>query len=197
MDEEKKLDEAALKVRTPEEIRTTVITDFGFDETADKDRIDKIVAKEIEGDKKLSGAIGAKIKHRTRAEELEKAGGVKQKEPENKENKSETMSSTDLYALMNAKVAEEDISIVREYSELKKIPIADALKATVVITMLGEAVEARRVAAATHTGGARRGSQAPSGNEILAQAKGGQVPDDDAGMDALVDARMGSKKARK
>lgn len=53
-----------------EEVRTKVIAEFGFDEVDDKERIDKLVAKELEHHKKLGSAIGQKIKHRTEAETL-------------------------------------------------------------------------------------------------------------------------------
>lgn len=70
--EELAAEQAALSETKEEEIRAKVIEEFGFNETDDAERIDKLVAKEVEQSKKLSAAIGQKIKHRTEAEELRK-----------------------------------------------------------------------------------------------------------------------------
>lgn len=70
--EELAAEQAALEVKKEDEIRAGIITEFGFDEVDDQERIDKLVAKEVEHSKKLSSAIGQKIKHRTEADELRK-----------------------------------------------------------------------------------------------------------------------------
>ena len=82
--EEAKLEQDALAEAKVEEIRASVITEFGFDEETDKDRIDKLVNKEIDNRKKLSSAIGQKIKYRTEAQEL----GKKVVAPAAQENKT-------------------------------------------------------------------------------------------------------------
>lgn len=61
--------EAAKAVQV-EEVRAKVISDFGFDEIDDAERIEKLVTKEVEHRQKLSEAIGQKIKYRTEAETL-------------------------------------------------------------------------------------------------------------------------------
>ncbi len=48
-----------------EEVRAKVITEYGFDEVDDLERINKVVAKEMDSRKKLFAAIGQKIKYRT------------------------------------------------------------------------------------------------------------------------------------
>ena len=53
-----------------EEVRANVIAEYGFNEVDDAERIDKLVAKEVDNRKKLSQAIGQKIKHRDAANEL-------------------------------------------------------------------------------------------------------------------------------
>lgn len=68
--EEHVAEQAALAEKKEEEVRAAIITEFGFDEVDDAERIDKLVTKEIESHKKLSSAIGQKIKHRTEAEAL-------------------------------------------------------------------------------------------------------------------------------
>ena len=47
-----------------DDIRTQVISEYGFDEEIDKERIDKLVQKEISYKKSLSTAIGQKRKYR-------------------------------------------------------------------------------------------------------------------------------------
>ena len=55
-----------------EEVRENIISEYGFDETDDSDKIDKLVGKEMDNAKKLSSAIGQKIKQREKVAELEK-----------------------------------------------------------------------------------------------------------------------------
>ncbi len=65
--EELAAEQAALQEGKQEDIRANIIAEFGFDETADAERIEKLVNKELENSKKLSSAIGQKIKWRTEA----------------------------------------------------------------------------------------------------------------------------------
>ena len=68
--------EEQAKLPQEEDVRENIITEFGFDEDTDSDRIDRLVEKEMDNSKKLSDAIGQKIKHRDRVKELE-GNGVK------------------------------------------------------------------------------------------------------------------------
>ena len=65
--EELAAEQAALQEGKVEEIRASIIEEFGFDETADAERIEKLVTREVEQSKKLSSAIAQKIKWRTEA----------------------------------------------------------------------------------------------------------------------------------
>lgn len=96
---------------------------------------------------------------KTRAEKAEQA--LKEKAA-----KEGDMSSTDLYALMEAKVPKDDIEEVREYAALKKITVAEALNSSIVKTILAEKAENRKTAAATTTRSTRT-TQAKDGNSIL------------------------------
>lgn len=197
-EQEKAAEQAALVVAKEEEVRSKIITEFEFDEEADKTKIDKLVAKEMEHQTKLSSAIGQKIKHRKEADELRKAGATVP--PKNSEVKVDgDLSAKDAMVLMNAKVTEEeDINEVVEYAKFKKISIADALKASVVKTSLAEKAEFRKTAEATNTSAGRRGSSKPSGEALLDKASDGQVPEesDDEGIEKLAAARQDQKKAR-
>jgi hypothetical protein len=55
-----------------EEVRASVISEYGFDEENDKERIDKLVAKEIGYKKTLSTAIGQKVNYRSKLGEFTK-----------------------------------------------------------------------------------------------------------------------------
>lgn len=71
MDElEKAAEQEATKEVKEEEVRASIITEYGFDEVDDAERIDKLTKKEIESRQKLSSAIGQKIKQRTEKEAL-------------------------------------------------------------------------------------------------------------------------------
>lgn len=83
----------------------------------------------------------------------------KSKQRQEVEPKKNDLSTTDLYALMNAKVPESDIDQVRDYAQLKGISVSEALKTTFVKSLLSESEEIRRSAEVTTTGNRR----APTG----------------------------------
>lgn len=104
---------------------------------------------------------------------------------------NDDLTTKDVYALMNAKVPEEDIEQVAEYAKFKKITVAEALKSSIVKTMLEESQEQRRTANATQTRGGARGTSKVSGEELLAKAeRTGEVPETDEGMRELFNARL-------
>lgn len=65
--EEKDLEAAASKEAKEEEVRSSVITEYGFDEVDDAEKIQKLVTERMESHKKLTTAIGQKIKYRDAA----------------------------------------------------------------------------------------------------------------------------------
>ena len=95
-------------------------------------------------------------------------------------------STKDLYALMEAKVPEEDISEVEDYAKYKGISIAEALKTQAVRSILNERSEMRNVASATNTGGSKRVGGRVSDETLLSNAQKGNFPDNDAEIDRLV-----------
>lgn len=83
--EEEKAEEVKAQVAPKEEdVRTNIISEYGFNETEDVDKIDKLVEKELDSAKKLSSAIGQKIKNRDKVAELEEQ--LKDKAPEPKKD---------------------------------------------------------------------------------------------------------------
>lgn len=116
--EEAKLEQDALVEAKVEEIRASVITEFGFDEEADKDRIDKLVNKEIDNRKKLSSAIGQKIKYRTEAQELGKK--VVPAAQENKTVVPEELVRSTVDARLTETLEKRDLDAMPYPEEIKK-----------------------------------------------------------------------------
>lgn len=106
---------------------------------------------------------------KVRAEKAEK--GDKPKPADAKaEGDEPKLSTTDFYALTNAKVPEEDIAEVQEYAQLKKISVADALKSPIVKGILKEKAEIRATADATQTR-ATRSTTKVDGNVVWENAR--------------------------
>lgn len=75
--EELEQEQKALAEVKEDELREKIVSDFGFDPENDKERIDKLVAKEMDHRKSLSSAIGQKINYRNEVEKLSKAAPPK------------------------------------------------------------------------------------------------------------------------
>lgn len=119
---------------------------------------------------------------------------------ENKKEVKETVtpkengiSQTDLYALIRANVAEEDIQEVVDYAKLKNIPVSQALKSNVVKTILSEREEERKTANATNVGKAKSAPSRASEETLLEKARSGELPERDEDIIRLVKARKGIK----
>lgn len=100
MDEDKKLtpeelateqeELKAAQATKEEDVRANIIEEYGFDSTDDADKIEKLVTKEMDNAKKLSSAIGQKIKHRETAEGLAKDLAAKETPAKPKEEVKKT-----------------------------------------------------------------------------------------------------------
>ncbi len=160
---EEKAEEEALKhVPSKEDIRTEIIADFGFDEEADKERIDKAVERDFNQRVKTSKAIGAKI---TAREALAKAPKEKTVEVPSKD-----LSSKDIFALVQAKVPEEDVEEVTKTAKALGISIAEALKDPVTQTILERRASLRKTAEATSTTTARPVARKVTDESVLKEA---------------------------
>jgi len=139
--------------------------------------------------KKATAQLYARMKKaEDKAKEVEaKLAQTSSGKPESKG----TMSTTDLIAVMNAKVNEEDIGDVEEYARFKGISVAEALKTSVVKTLLSEKEEMRKTANATNTRGSRVGTNKSSPSDLLAKARTGGAVDD---FEALAQARLEERK---
>ncbi len=170
-------EQAAVAVPTEEEIRAEIITEYGFDETADAERIDKLAKKEFNQRTKLSQAIGAKIKHRTDAETL-RTQVPQPKTPVTPApvKKDPELSTSDLYALMQAQVPQEDVAEVSKAAKLLGVSVAEALKDPIVKARLQTISEQRKSAEAANTTPARPGSKKVTDEEIVQKTNAGEIP---------------------
>lgn len=189
--EELAAEQSALQLPKEEEVRKNIIEEFGFDETADAEKIDKLVAKDIESRKKLSLAIGQKIKHRTEKEELKKNIPP----PKEEVKQQETLSTKDFLALTESKVSSEDFDEVVRVAKVLGKSIGEALKDTTLKTILETRAEERKTAQATHVKGGARGTTKTDGEALLNKAETtGEVPETAEGMKSLAEARIARLK---
>jgi len=178
------------------------------DETVKKEEIDVEEVPELpivgEFEEDLTDYKSEALKYKGMAERFKtKLVKIKETKPEIKpEAKPEVkeepkLSLTDMYALNNAKVPEEDLPEVIEFSKFKGISIAEALKSSVVKTLLADKEEARKVANATNTGNSKRGSTQTSDQQLLDNASKGIAPESDEDITRLVKARIEAKKGKR
>jgi len=135
-EEEKSLEEEALKESPSDEIRSQVIEDLGLDGDVDTDLINKIVEGKTKERKRLSTAIKQKRSWR------EKAQAQKEQKKEDKPQQlSAQLTKEELFKKVDAKVDErlqkQELSSlelsdelkeeVKSYAELKKVSIKEAL----------------------------------------------------------------------
>ena len=139
----------------------------------------------------------------TKLEALEKETlKIQKAKKEQKAQKAESQESPidgdlttkDLYALVSAKVAEEDISDITDYAKMKNISVAEAIKTNVIQTILADKSEERKVANATNTGSARRSTAKVSEDVLLNNARSGKMPESDEDLDRLLEARLHRRK---
>lgn len=148
---------------------------------------------------KLAKAQKAYEDQKKRAEKAESKtsddGKNKKVEPPKKIAKSDDLSPKDLYALMEKKVPKEDVDDVVQYAKFSKTSVEQALDSDFVTRLLADKAEKRATARATNIGNSRRGTGKASGISLLnnAQQKG-EIPDDDAELDRLIETRLEQKK---
>lgn len=114
-----------------------------------------------------------------KAEDQRKRAEIAEKKPpkpkDGDEPKEDVLSTSDLYSLMNAKVAEEDVPEVQKAAKLLGKTIAETLKDDMVIAKLARNAELRASANALNTDPKRPGIKTATDAEILARAKAGEV----------------------
>lgn len=118
---------------------------------------------------------------------------VKETEPEKQEVKADTSqySLADIRAL--SKVHDDDVERVEKFARAEGVSISEAMKNDDLKAILRDRKEKRATAEASHTGGGRRGVSSTSSERILAEAKKGNYPTDDEGIQKLAEAEMNER----
>lgn len=143
--------------------------------------------------KKAEGFVQDKDGKWTKSVKTETPPEKKEENQNGTVQNSNTLSTTDLYAIMNAKVPEEDVDDVQEYARFKKISVKEALGSDFVKQLLSDKAEKRTTANAAHTGNARRTTGKSSDESLLAKAQEGELPESEEDMMRLIKARKGIK----
>jgi len=104
-----------------------------------------------------------------------------------------TLTVKDGFALAKANVNDEDIEDILEYANFKKISVADALKSTVVKSLLAEKEEFRTSQNASTSSTTRRATPKITDDTILENARNGKLGDSEDEIRALFRARTAKK----
>ena len=129
-----------------------------------------------------------KIRAEKAERELKK---FRESKPEKKQEETQGISQKDLIALFRADVHEDDIDDIVDYAKYKNIPVSDALKSSVIKTLLCEKKEERASAQATSTKNKGVGVKASSGNELFEKAKQtGEMPDNKEDLKKLIQSTL-------
>ena len=150
-----------------------------------------------DGNDELTKAQEIARNQKIRAEKAEKELKALKGEPaiEEKETpKNRDLSTDDLYSLIEAKVAKEDISEVKEAAKVLGISITEALNRPLIKNMLKEKVEERTTAQATSSGGGKKSYKRDSDETILRNFEQGKVSDNDDDIMKLVEAEFNQKR---
>lgn len=109
--------------------------------------------------------------------------------PKKDSPQSGSLSQEDLYAMLQANVAQEDLDVVKKFAKLDGISISEALKSSTLKTILNDKVEERNTARATSTGNSKRISHKVSDDALLDNFKKGVAPESDDDIARLVKLR--------
>lgn len=129
-----------------------------------------------------------------RAEKAEQAAKVV-KPAEGAKPSNDDLSAKDLYALMEAKVPQEDIDEVTKAAKVLNVPLAEALKSPIVKGILSTKAEERKTAEVTNTGGGRRAVSKNTDADLLARAERNEMPESDDEIKRLSEARLAARIA--
>ena len=134
---------------------------------------------------------------KVRAEKAEKENKTLKTKPQDSGEeapKNNNISRADERALLRADIHEDDEEEVIEFCEKHKLSVKDGLAHNKLKAILKVNSDERKVADATNTGKPRRGKSEVSG-ELLAEnfEKTGEIPESDADLDKLLEARLARK----
>lgn len=175
--EEQKFEQEAIADINEDEIRAKIVEEFGFDEASDAEKIDKLVAKDVEGRKKLSKAIGQKKAWRDQFQKNSKDNKPPVDKSKDSDASKDDLSQKDVLVLAKADLHEDDLEEVIEFAKFKKMTIAEALKNSTLKSILSEKAEFRKSAEAANSGASRRTTTKLTPQQIVSEASKGNVPE--------------------
>lgn len=169
-------EQAAQQLPKREDVQAKVLTDFGFDAEADKDKIEKMTNERMENAERLHKTIGQKIKHRTAAEELRKKVPLAKPAEQERKDGEDTLSQTDMYVLTSNAVHPDDVPEVQKAAKILGKSIAETLLDPTFAPVLASRVEKRKSANAVNTETKRPGAGGVSDQQLLDDAAKGIIP---------------------
>jgi len=160
--EDKAAELAAATLPKEEEVRASVIAEFGFDEATDAEKITKMVKKEMDSREKLSKAIGQKVKYRTDYEAL-KGAQVTPPKP------TSDASAPDFSKVLDDRLRERDLDDLNlpddirketdEWARFKGISVKQAAKAPHIAAKINDYEAERKTEEAAITRKNRTGGK--------------------------------------
>ena len=201
-EEEKNLEEEAQQEVKDDDLRESIVEDFGLDPEEDQEMIDKIVEREKSHREKLSGAIKQKINWREKAQN---ASGEPEDTPGKGDSPDDKDGEPDIDKLVDQKLAErfeqrelDSLDLqdelkeeVKDLAKLKGISVREAAQLPYILSKKEEAEREERIKKATPKR-SKKGSHAPSYDP----AKPLNPDDFDFDTDEGVEAWQEAKKAR-
>ena len=154
-------------------------------DTEETEQNDELSADAIAELKAKAEVSSQNFERAKKAEEELKA--LKLKAP----SKENGLDNKDILYLAKADIHEDDMDEVLEYAKFKKLPVKEAHK--LLEDMLSVRSEQRKTAQASNTGASQRGASKVDGSTLIQNASKGRLPEDDAGIEALVAAEMAQK----
>ncbi len=169
-------------------------------ENDDSTNVEEPASDDVEALKEQNKQLFARAK-KAEGFELKDGKWLKPPKPEVKPEikpevkREENLATSDLYALMQAQVPQEDIQEVSDYAKLKGVSIAEALKSNVVRTILSDKAEERKAADAANVKPSGRQVSKPSSESLLDKVKTtGELPESKEDLEKLIALRIQKKK---
>lgn len=178
------------------------LTDLSEDEQAEaiEEKRKELVTSEYASLKESSEkhkelADNYKVRAEKAEDKAKKGDTTPNKDDETSKKDEDSLSTTDIYALVKAEVPEEDVEEVLKASKLLGKSIAESLKDDVVISILATKQEQRDTVKATSTDNKRSTTKKISGAEVLKKMSTGEMPEKGSPeAEALFWERRGGKR---
>jgi len=146
--EELAAEQVALQESKEDEVRDRVISEYGFDEVDDADRISKAVAKELEHSKKMSQAIGQKIKWRTEATKPKEAAPAEVKKdyvPQTLDIGKAVKQSLEEEFLADLDYSPEIKKEIKRVADITGVTVKAALRDPYIVAKIADYTKAQEV----------------------------------------------------